>query len=45
MNSLIVCGKAGFRFDEDKVFQDLEDLPGSHNLERGDFVGLITSTR
>lgn len=41
MNSLIVCGKAGFRFDEDKVFRNLEELPGSLNLERGDFVGAV----
>lgn len=39
MNSLIVCGNAGFRFKEDKVFRDLEDIPGVYNLERGDFVG------
>ena len=41
MNSLIVCGKAGFRFDEDKVFRNLENLPGVYNLERGDFVGAV----
>jgi hypothetical protein len=39
MNSLIVCGKADFRFDEDKVFRDLEGILGVYNLERGDFVG------
>ncbi len=39
MNSLIVCGSPGFRFDADKVFRNLEDLPGAHDLERGDFVG------
>ena len=41
MNSLIICGNTGFRFDEDKVFRNLEDLPGARNLERGDFVGAI----
>jgi hypothetical protein len=39
MNSLIVCGEAGFKFDEGEVFQTLKDLPGVYNLERGDFVG------
>jgi hypothetical protein len=39
MNSLIVCADAGFRFDEDKVFRNLADIPGVYNLERGDFVG------
>ncbi len=41
MNSLIVCGEAGFKFDEDKVFQTLKDIPGVYNLERGDLVGAV----
>ncbi len=39
MNSLIVCGSPGFRFDEDKVFQILENLSRARNPERVDFVG------
>lgn len=40
MNSLIVCGNSDFRFNEDKVFRSLEDVPGVYNLERSGFVGV-----
>lgn len=41
MNSLIICSDPGFTFDEEKVLQNLKDIPGVFNLERGDFVGAV----
>jgi hypothetical protein len=41
MNSLIVCGNEDFSFNEDEVFHDLKEIPGVHNLERGDFIGAV----
>lgn len=41
MNSLIICGDAGFIFDEEEVFRHLQDIAGVYNLERGHFVGAV----
>jgi hypothetical protein len=41
MNSLIVFGNSGFRFNEEKVLKNLKDIPGVYNLERRDFVGAV----